>query len=82
MKNAADTETFKVCKKYLLDHVSEFKHVTAEDIEAIRPDICNSVTLSTLHGCPPQETNVLQPILLTEKKLNTFIKCNPNTSWL
>lgn len=55
MKNAADTETFKVCKKYLLDHVSEFKHVTAEDIEAIRPDICNSVTLSTLHGCPPQE---------------------------
>ena len=77
MKNAADTETFKVCKQYLLDHVSEFKHVTAEDIEAIRPDICNSVTLSTLHGCPPQEIERIATYLLTEKKLNTFIKCNP-----
>lgn len=78
MKNAADTETFKVCKQYLLDHVSEFKHVTAEDIEAIRPDICNSVTLSTLHGCPPQEIERIATYLLTEKKLNTFIKCNPH----
>lgn len=67
----------KVCRQYLLDHVSEFKHVTAEDIEAIRPDICNSVTLSTLHGCPPQEIERIATYLLTEKKLNTFIKCNP-----
>ena len=77
MKNAADTETFKVCKQYLLDHVSEYKHVTAEDIEAIRPDICNSVTLSTLHGCPPQEIERIATYLLTEKRLTTFIKCNP-----
>ena len=51
--------------------------MTAEDIEAIRPDICNSVTLSTLHGCPPQEIERIATYLLTEKKLNTFIKCNP-----
>ena len=68
---------FKVCKQYLLDHVSEFKHVTAEDIEAIRPDISKSDTLSTLHGCPPQEIERIATYLLTEKKLNTFIKCNP-----
>ena len=77
MKNAADTETFKVCKQYLLDHVSEFKHVTAEDIEAIRPDICNSVTLSTLHGCPPQEIERITSYLLREKHLHAFVKCNP-----
>ncbi len=77
MKNAADTETFKVCKQYLLDHVDEFKHMTKEDIEAIRPDICNSATISTLHGCPPQEIESIANYLLTEKKMHTFIKCNP-----
>lgn len=77
MKNAADTETFKTCRAYLMAHVDEFKHVTKEDIEAIRADICNSATISTLHGCPPQEIESIANYLLTEKKMHTFIKCNP-----
>lgn len=77
MKNASETETFKACQQYLLDHVDEFTRVTREDIESITPFICNSVTLSTLHGCPPQEIERIARYLLTEKKMHTFIKCNP-----
>lgn len=77
MKNASETDTFKSCKAYMLAHVDEFAHMTREDIENITPYICNSVTLSTLHGCPPQEIERIARYLLTEKKMHTFIKCNP-----
>lgn len=77
MKNAEQTETFRACKAALLAHAGEFKNVTKEDIEAISPQICNSATISTLHGCPPQEIESIATYLLTEKKMHTFIKCNP-----
>lgn len=77
MKNAENTDTWKECKAYLLEHVDEFKHVTKEDIESITPQICNSATISTLHGCPPQEIESIANYLLTEKNMHTFIKCNP-----
>jgi len=77
MKDASGTETYQACRQYLLEHVGEFKHVTKEDIENISPNICNSVTLSTLHGCPPQEIERIATYLIEEKGLHTFIKCNP-----
>lgn len=77
MKHAEDTEIFKHCKAYLLEHADWFEHVTTEDIEQIPPEICNSVTLSTLHGCPPQEIEQIAMYLLTEKGFHTFVKCNP-----
>ena len=39
--------------------------------------VCTSVTLSTLHGCPPQEIERIASYLIAEKHLNTFVKCNP-----
>lgn len=77
MKHAEDTEIFKHCKAYLLEHADWFEYVTTEDIEQIPPEICNSVTLSTLHGCPPQEIERIAMYLLTEKGFHTFVKCNP-----
>ena len=77
MMNAADTDTFRECRQYLLDNLNLFEHITAADVEAISPYICNSVTLSTLHGCPPQEIERIASYLIQEKGLNTFIKCNP-----
>ena len=77
MKHAEDTEIFKNCKAYLLEHADWFEYVTTEDIEQIPPEICNSVTLSTLHGCPPQEIERIAMHLLTEKGFHTFVKCNP-----
>lgn len=77
MKDAKNTAVWAECKAYALDNLDKFEHITKEDIEAIPSDICNSVTLSTLHGCPPQEIERIATYLLTEKGLHTFIKCNP-----
>lgn len=77
MMNAAETDIFQYCKEILLSHADEFEYMTKEDIEAISPKICNSATISTLHGCPPQEIESIAAYLLTEKKIHTFIKCNP-----
>ena len=77
MMDAKETEIFQSCRQYLLNHVEQFQHVTKEDIESISSLICNSVTLSTLHGCPPQEIERIAVYLIEEKGLNTFIKCNP-----
>ena len=43
----------------------------------ISPNIVNSVTLSTMHGCPPEDIEAICSYLLSEKKLNTFVKLNP-----
>ncbi len=77
MKDASGTDIFKECRKWLLDHVNRFEKVTGEDIEAIPANICNSATISTLHGCPPNEIESIANHLYKEKHLNTFIKCNP-----
>ncbi|MEG2455776.1 MAG: FAD-dependent oxidoreductase, partial [Oscillospiraceae bacterium] len=37
----------------------------------------DSITLSTLHGCPPDEIERIATYLITEKGLNTYVKCNP-----
>ncbi|MDR2108489.1 MAG: FAD-dependent oxidoreductase, partial [Coriobacteriales bacterium] len=37
----------------------------------------NSVTVSTLHGCPADEIERIADYLLTQKGLNTCVKCNP-----
>lgn len=77
LKEAKDTPIWKECKAYALAHVADYEHVTAEDIEKFSSKVCTSITLSTLHGCPPQEIERIATYLITEKKLNTFIKCNP-----
>ena len=43
----------------------------------ISPKLSDNVTLSTMHGCPPQEIEQIGNYLLTEKKLHTTIKLNP-----
>ena len=77
MKDASETEIFKECRSWLLDNLDRFDKVTRKDVEAITANICNSVTLSTLHGCPPQEIERIARYLLEEKHVHTFIKCNP-----
>ena len=77
MMEAKDTVIFLECRKWLLDNADKFQNFTREDIEAIPSNVCNSATISTLHGCPPQEIESIANYLLTEKHLNTFVKCNP-----
>ena len=77
MKDASGTEVFEECKTWLLENLDRFSALTKEDVEGISPNICNSITLSTLHGCPPAEIERIATYLLTGKGTNTFIKCNP-----
>ena len=77
MMEAKDTVIFQECRKWLLDNADKFQNFTREDIEAIPSNVCNSATISTLHGCPPQEIESIANYLLTEKHLNTVVKCNP-----
>ena len=77
MKDASAASIFNECRQWLLDNLDRFENLTKEDVESISPEICNCATLSTLHGCPPQEIERIASYLLTEKKVHTFIKCNP-----
>jgi len=43
----------------------------------ISPYIARSVTLSTMHGCPPKEIESICKYLMEEKRLHTFVKLNP-----
>lgn len=73
MKDASDTPIWKECVEYALAAFPE----DADYIESISPRICTGVTVSTLHGCPPQEIEAIASYLIQEKGLNTFVKCNP-----
>ena len=77
MMHAGETESFQSCRTWLLENLDRFEHLKREDVEAIREDIVNSVTVSTLHGCPPEEIEAIASYLITEKGLHTFVKCNP-----
>ena len=77
MMEAKETVIFQECRKWLWDNADKFQNFTREEIEAIPSNVCNSATISTLHGCPPQEIESIANYLLTEKHLNTFVKCNP-----
>ena len=46
-------------------------------VRGITPHVSNSITESTLHGCPPDEIERIATYLITEKNLNTYVKCNP-----
>jgi putative selenate reductase len=39
--------------------------------------LSNSVTLSTMHGCPPDEIERISRYLIDERGLHTSVKCNP-----
>ena len=73
MKDASNTKQFAECKEVLKEIFPE----EAEFIDAISPNVSRSITLSTLHGCPPDEIERIATYLISEKKVNTFVKCNP-----
>lgn len=60
-----------------LANLDKFEHVDAAFVESIPARVSNSITESTLHGCPPAEIERIATYLITEKGLNTYIKCNP-----
>ena len=73
MTDASQTPVFQECIRVL----KEFFPGEAAFIDAITPRISGSVTLSTLHGCPPDEIERIASYLIEKKRLHTFVKCNP-----
>ncbi|MDH5372158.1 MAG: FAD-dependent oxidoreductase, partial [Acidimicrobiia bacterium] len=43
----------------------------------ISTTVSDTITLSTMHGCPPDEIEKITNYLLTEQQLHTSVKCNP-----
>jgi len=77
LKNAENTECYKECMEWAYGNLHKFEYVDKHLLDSITPKVCDSITLSTLHGCPPDEIERIASYLLKEKKLHTFIKCNP-----
>lgn len=75
--DAKNTPIWKECIRYLLEHVTRFQNIDKDYIEGLSSKVCTSITLSTLHGCPPQEIESIASYLMNEKHLNTYVKCNP-----
>ena len=62
--------------------IARIKDVLARDFPEyadleIPSRLINSVTLSTMHGCPPDEIEEISRYLIEERGLHTFVKLNP-----
>lgn len=77
MMDASKTPVFKESIAWVKANLDRFQNVDAAFADSISARISNSITESTLHGCPPDEIERIASYLITEKGLNTYIKCNP-----
>src|ERR1035437_2984348 len=85
IKDSSNNPLFESYKSTLVAFLTEKgKNYDLKDIPAlinkiknITPNLSCSVTLSTMHGCPPKEIEAIVKYLISEKKLNTYVKLNP-----
>jgi NADPH-dependent glutamate synthase beta subunit-like oxidoreductase len=71
-------EVMQDCSEYKQDYVDIVAEWCPEVREIEIPDtISNTITLSTMHGCPPHEIEKISTYLLDERELHTSVKCNP-----
>ncbi|OSM95684.1 MULTISPECIES: putative selenate reductase subunit YgfK [Lonsdalea] len=88
MMGAVDTPAFQRYRRTLahwVAHVDLLRDIAGRESptalstlpDRIPSRLVTSVTLSTMHGCPPDEIEAICRYLLEEKKLHTFVKLNP-----
>ena len=66
------------CRDELLQKIEILKPLYPRIVELDIPDrISDNVTLSTMHGCPPDEIEKIARYLIEEKRLHTTVKLNP-----
>ncbi|MFQ5525216.1 MAG: FAD-dependent oxidoreductase [Thermoanaerobaculia bacterium] len=71
-------EAMKDCSHYKQAYVDIVAEWCPEVREIEIPDvISDTITLSTMHGCPPDEIEKICTYLLNERELHTSVKCNP-----
>ena len=49
----------------------------SKELDRISPYISPSVTISTMHGCPPTEIEAICSYMIKEQGFDTFVKLNP-----
>ncbi len=77
LKDASSTPIWHACIEWAKSHLQAFQSIDEAYLLGISSHISSSVTLSTLHGCPPDEIERIATYLLKEKGLHTYVKCNP-----
>ncbi|MBL1211842.1 MAG: putative selenate reductase subunit YgfK [Ignavibacteriae bacterium] len=93
IKDAAIEKKFEKYKEELIERLQDYRitdllkikfNIDTEKLESIihtiqniSSNVSNSVTLSTMHGCPPEEIESIAKYLIKEKGLHTYIKLNP-----
>jgi putative selenate reductase len=88
MIDSAGYEVFESYLKALEEMVADGSFLKGTGLEArlsslkgisrrIGSKISSSVTLSTMHGCPPDEIEAICSYMLKEKKIPTYVKLNP-----
>ncbi len=71
-------DQMKDCSLLKSEKISEIEDIYPNIRKINIPDcISDNVTLSTMHGCPPDEIEKIGLYLIRERKLNTVIKLNP-----
>ncbi|MGD2051178.1 MAG: FAD-dependent oxidoreductase [Acidimicrobiia bacterium] len=64
------------------DYLPAYVDIVAAHYPAVRDleipaQLSDTITLSTMHGCPPDEIERISEYLLSERGLHTSVKCNP-----
>jgi putative selenate reductase len=82
LKDASDHILFNQYKNEAIKFLEQngnslFSEELRNSLNDISPKISNSVTLSTMHGCPPDEIERIVSYLVKEKNLHTYVKLNP-----
>ena len=80
LKDASSTDIFQECVTDLKSAIEAgiIPNISDADFaDSISPKISNSITLSTMHGTPPDEQEGICRYLISEKKIHTYVKLNP-----
>jgi putative selenate reductase len=65
-------------KSKIMEKMEIAKKIFPEAADLVLPEAAaDNITLSTMHGCPPEEIEKIGAYFIEERKLNTTIKLNP-----
>jgi len=71
-------DTMNDCSDQLNERLEEILDIYPEASEIGIPScISGNITLSTMHGCPPDEIESIARYLIAERNLHTLVKLNP-----
>ena len=80
LKDASGSPIFQECQTALKEAIAGGEIPGVSDpafVDSISTRISNSVTLSTMHGTPPEDQEKICKYLMAEKGFHTYVKLNP-----